>query len=319
MRASRLLSILLLLQYRTRVTAEDLAEEFEVSVRTIYRDIDELGASGVPVYGDRGPGGGFQLSPGYRTRLTGLATDEAEAMFMIGLPGPAAALGLGAAASRAGTKLLASLPARATEQATRIGARFHLDPVDWYRAAEPAEHLPMVARAVLDQRAVSLQYESWTGTRDWHIEPLGLVLKAGAWYVVARGGKAIRIFKVSNMRGQVALKDPFERPAQFDLPGYWAKELERFETRLRPGKVALRASLAGRERLVKLGAYAAQAVSEAGKPDAKGWAKLSLPIENVEQAALALLGIGPEVEVLEPTAVRARLKQLAQQTARRAR
>ena len=110
MRASRLLSILMLLQLRDRLTAEVLAAEFEVSVRTIYRDIDRLAEAGVPVYADRGPGGGFRLVDGYRTRLTGLAADEVEAMFMIGLPGPAAALGMGPAASNAGRKMLASNP-----------------------------------------------------------------------------------------------------------------------------------------------------------------------------------------------------------------
>ena len=199
MRASRLLSILILLQVRVRLTAEALAQEFGVSVRTIYRDIDGLSAAGIPIYGDRGPGGGFQLLDGYRTRLTGLATDEAQALFMIGLPGPAAALGLGSAAARARTKVLAALSPSLGEDAGRIGARFHLDPVDWYRVPEPVDHLPALARAVLDPRLVSMRYESWRSIRDWQVEPLGLVLKAGAWYVVARGGKTVRIFKVSKI------------------------------------------------------------------------------------------------------------------------
>ena len=184
MRVRRLLSILMLLQLRVRLTAEELAREFDVSVRTIYRDVEELGAAGIPVYADRGPGGGFQLVDGYRTRLTGLGTDEAEAVFMIGLPGAAAAMGLGAAATNAGRKLLAALPQPLSDGAGRLGQRFHLDPIDWYREEERAEHLPTIARAVLDQRVVSMTYESWTSVRPWVIEPLGLVLKAGAWYVV---------------------------------------------------------------------------------------------------------------------------------------
>ncbi len=317
MRASRLLSILILLQVRVRLTAEALAEEFGVSVRTIYRDIDGLSAAGIPIYGDRGPGGGFQLLDGYRTRLTGLATDEAQALFMIGLPGPAAALGLGPAAARARTKVLASLSPSLGEDAGRIGARFHLDPIDWYRAPEPVDHLPALARAVLDARLVAMRYESWRSIRDWQVEPLGLVLKAGAWYVVARGGKSVRIFKVSKILELVVKETSFERPPDFDLPAYWSAELERFESTLRPRKASLRASPVGLKRLSRLGAYAAQAVKESAAPDAEGWARLLLPIESVDQAAFALLGLGPEVEVLEPAALRDRLRQLAHDVARR--
>lgn len=319
MRASRLLSILILLQLRLRLTAEALAEEFEVSVRTIYRDIDALSAAGIPVYGDRGPGGGFQLLGGYRTRLTGLAADEAEAMVMIGMPGPAAALGLGPAAARARGKLMASLPPAGSAEAGRMAARFHIDPSDWYQAEEPVPQLPAMARAVLDQRAVTMTYESWTGVRDWLVEPLGLVLKAGAWYAVARGRGKARIFRISNILAQRVEEESFERPAGFDLPAYWAAELERFEAGLRPGLAALRASPEGLKRLAALGAYAAEAVGAAGAPGEDGWSPLSLPIETIEQAALTLLGIGPEVEVAAPAGLRERLRSLAEQVLLRAR
>jgi predicted DNA-binding transcriptional regulator YafY len=319
MRASRLLSILILLQLRVRLTADALAEEFEVSVRTIYRDIDALSAAGIPVYGDRGPGGGFRLLDGYRTRLTGLAGDEAEAMMMIGLPGPAAALGLGAAAARARGKLLAALPAGGSEEAGRIAARFHIDPVDWYRAEEPVRHLPAIARAVLDQRVLAMSYESWTGVRDWTVEPLGLVLKAGAWYLAARGHGKVRIFRVSNIHALSVDEAAFARPGDFDLPAYWKAELARFEEGLRPGKAGLRASPEGLKRVSGLGAYAAQAVNAASPPGAEGWSGLELPIETVGQAALLLLGIGPEIEVVAPAALRERLRELAEQVLMRAR
>lgn len=313
MRGSRLLSLLILLQLRGRLTAEALAAELEVSVRTIYRDVDELSAAGIPVFGDRGPGGGIQLLEGYRTHLTGLTTDEAEAMFMIGMPGPAGALGLGPAAARAGNKLLASLPRSWSNDAQRMSARFHLDPVDWYRAPEPVGHLPAVARAVLDQRRVTMKYESWTGTRQWQIDPLGLVLKAGAWYVVARCTKAMRIFKVSSILEHVVLEETFDRPDGFDLAAFWSAELERFEAGLRPINASVRASATGLKRLSQLGAYAAQAVERAGAPDTDGWSRLDLPVESVDQAALAFLGLGPDIEVLEPAAIRDRLREYAEE------
>lgn len=313
MRASRLLSILMLLQLRGRQTAESLAAEFEVSVRTIYRDVDELSASGVPVISDRGPGGGFQLRDGYQTRLTGLASDEAEAMLMIGLPEAATALGLGQAAATAGRKLMAALPSSGRPGAERIGERFHLDPLDWYRESDAVPQLPAIARAVLDERVVTMTYESWFGQREWRIEPLGLVLKAGAWYVVAQGGAArdnVRTFKVASICKYDVLETNFARPRDFKLAEYWRASLVRFEAGLRPAQATLRASPRGLDRLAELGRYAAQAVrkaSEAAEPDAsdtRGWTTVTFPIENVQHAARLLLGIGPDVEALEPSELR---------------
>lgn len=316
MRASRLVAILILLQLRVRLTAEALAQEFEVSVRTIYRDIDALSAAGVPVYGDRGPGGGFALLDGYRTRLTGLAGDEAEALPVIGLPEAAGALGLGPAAARARDKLLASLGDRLGAEAGRLRARFHLDSLDWYREADPILHLPALARAVLDQRRVAMTYASWSATRDWVVDPLGLVLKAGAWYLVADAAGTARIFKVANVQAQSVRDDRFERSPGFDLPRWWAAALARFEAGLRPETARVRASPTGRKRLAELGAYAARAVREAGPADAAGWAELRLPIENVEQAALLLLGLGPEAVALDPPALRDRVRALAAEVLR---
>ncbi|HTU09705.1 MAG TPA: YafY family protein [Allosphingosinicella sp.] len=318
MRASRLLSILILLQLRVRLTAEQLAEEFEVSVRTIYRDIDALSAAGIPVYGDRGPGGGFSLLDGYRTKLTGLAADEAEALPVIGLPAAAASLGVGVAAARARGKLLAALPPAGSAEAGRMAARFHVDAADWYRAEQPVRHLPAIARAVLDQKLLAMRYESWTGMRDWRVEPLGLVLKAGAWYLVARGADKIRTFRVSNILAQAAEAESFDRPGDFDLPAWWEASLRRFEAELRPGLADLRVSPEGLRRLAELGAWAAEAALTAGPPDAEGWSRLSLPVETPDRAALVLLGIGPEIEVVAPAALRARLHELAEQVLLRA-
>lgn len=148
MLASRLLSILMLLQTRGRMSATELAAKFEVSVRTIHRDIDQLSAAGVPVYADRGCKGGFQLRDGYRTKLTGLTQSEAEALFLAGVPGPAAQLGLADVLSAARLKLTAALPANMQPNVERVASRFHLDPVAWFRGTEPLAALKSVARAV---------------------------------------------------------------------------------------------------------------------------------------------------------------------------
>lgn len=308
MRAGRLLSILMLLQLRERLTAEELAAACEVSVRTIYRDIEELSASGVPIFADRGPGGGFALVDGYRTTLTGLGQDEAEAVTMIGMPVAAEAIGLGGAAASAGRKLLASLPPRLGDSAARLTERFHVDLADWYRGAEGTPHLPAMARAVLDQRTVEMTYESWNRRRDWRVDPLGLVLKATAWYVVARHATAVLTLKVAGITALTVTEATFERPDAFDLPAHWAAELVRFEASLRPSHATLLASPLGLSRLCRLGRHAARAVAEAGPPDSSGWATVQLPVEPDEPTVLLLLGLGAEIEVLAPATLRDRLR-----------
>jgi predicted DNA-binding transcriptional regulator YafY len=314
MRASRLLSILILLQLRARLTAEQLADEFEVSIRTIYRDIDALSAAGVPVYGDRGPGGGFALLDGYQTKLTGLDASEAEAILMIGIPGQAAALGLGAAAGRARGKLMAALTPKGVAVADRIAGRFHLDPADWYRAAEPVTWLPSIARAVIDQQRLALRYESWKGVRDRLVDPMGLVQKGANWYLVGQIDGSYRTYRVGAIRSLTVKAERFERPAGFDLAEHWAAQLKRFENGLRPETARLRVSTEGRRRLAELGAYAAKAVAEARPPDANGWAELDLPFENPEQGGRLLLGLGPEFVVLAPAELRVALRELAAAT-----
>jgi predicted DNA-binding transcriptional regulator YafY len=304
-----LLSILMLLQVRGKLTAEVLADELEVSVRTVYRDVEALGAAGIPIYADRGPGGGFALIDGYRTRLTGLTTDEAEALFVAGLPGPASALGLGMAAGTAAQKLRV--------EAGRVGEWFHLDSTDWYQPIDPTPNLPALARAVLDCCVVTMTYDSWTATRDWTVDPLGLVLKAGNWYLVARTAGEYRTFKVSNVVALTVDSTMFVRPRRFDLAKAWAANIERFESSLRRETATVRATPLGLARLARVGAHAVAAVAAAPPVDADGWTTVQLPIEGVQHAALELLGIGPEVEVAEPSELRAEVRQLAERVVMR--
>src|SRR5579859_6561765 len=190
MLASRLLSILMLLQARGRVSARELAAQFEVSVRTIHRDIDQLSAAGIPVYADRGRNGGFALMDGYRTKLTGLTQPEAEALFLAGLPGPAAQLGLADLLSTARLKLMAALPADVRPSAERIAARFHLDPAGWFHGTDSLASLQPVARAVWSGHCLRLRYRPAGQAEAYprRLGPLGLVLKAGVWYLVAQSG-----------------------------------------------------------------------------------------------------------------------------------
>ncbi|MCI3181342.1 transcriptional regulator [Caulobacter sp. CCUG 60055] len=311
MRSSRLLSILILLQTRGRMTAQALAATFEVSVRTIYRDIDALSASGVPVYADRGPSGGFQLLDGYRTRLTGMTPGEAETLFLAGLPGAAAELGLAEAMSAARLKLLAALPDDRRLGAERIGARFHLDPVNWFRDGDSVGRLPEIARTVWNEQRLFVRYERWSGEVERLLEPLGLVLKAGVWYLVAQVDGAPRAYRASNILAMTVLDERFVRPAAFDLAAFWTRWTARYEADIYKDVAQVRSTARGLSRLREINAALGAAARAAPPPDAGGWSVLTIPIETVDQAARDILRLGGEVEALAPPALRARVRELA--------
>lgn len=319
MRASRLLSILLLLQTRGRMTAEALADEFEVSVRTIYRDIDELSAAGAPVYADRGRAGGYRLLDGYRTRLTGLTDAEAETLFLGGLSGPAAQMGFSGAVTTMQLKLLAALPPERQAAAERLAGRFHLDPVGWHQNPDEAERLPAIAQAVWNSRRVSVRYESWKGEVERELEPLGLILKGGRWYLAARPAgepaREPRTYRVSNILDLIVGETTFDRPSGFDLAGWWAKTSRRFEAEIFTGQARLRVSPEGRRRLARLGVEQARVAAEADAVAGDGWTDVLVPIESVEHAAIDFLRLGAEAEVVAPAPLRAEMRRTAERLA----
>ncbi|MFD4476071.1 helix-turn-helix transcriptional regulator [Streptomyces sp. NPDC058471] len=312
MRADRLLALLLLLQNRGRVTAPELAEELEVSVRTVYRDAEALAASGVPVYAERGPAGGFRLMDGYRTRLTGLTDDEADSLALAGMPAAAADLGLGAELVTAQLKLGAALPAGLGERSRRIQERFHLDAEGWFRAADPAPLLSVVADAVWRQRLLRAHYRRWGGEVRRELHPLGLVLKAGNWYLVAASGEAaddaVRTYRVSRFLEVTAADEPSVRPAGFDLAAYWEGAARDLRARVLQGTARVRISPAGLRLLPALfGAAGERAVEAAGEPDADGRRVVDLEVETLPVAVSDLLRLGLEAEVLGPPELRAAL------------
>ncbi|MGW7314419.1 helix-turn-helix transcriptional regulator [Streptomyces sp. NPDC054865] len=317
MKSSRLLSMLLLLQTRGRMTAAELARELEVSVRTVYRYAEALTAAGVPLYADAGHSGGYELLAGYRTRLTGLSADEAEALFLTGMPGPAAELGLGPAVAAARLKLRAALPPELRAQADRIRLRFHLDAHGWYAEHEEAPHLARVADAVWRGRVIGVRYRRWKAPQEVErrLEPYGLVLKAGRWYLVA-GPEGPRTYRVDQILDVTACDEGFDLPEGFDLAAHWRRSQADFHARLHPEEAVVRLSARAAEQLT---GAAARALAATGRPDpdVPGWIRAVLPVESPERAQAQFLALAAEAEVLGPPALRARVRAaLAAMTAR---
>ena len=317
MRASRLLSIMMLLQARGRLSAETLAEELEVSVRTIYRDIDQLSAAGVPVYADIGRNGGFALLDGWRTRLTGLTAPEARALFLSGLPGPASELGLGDEVAAAELKLLAALPADWQSEAQRMSSRFHLDPRGWFSAGPRPEFLKAVADAVWSEKRITIKYDSWTQISERVVEPMGLVLKGGVWYLVARREHGMRTYRMTQIQALTPTDERFERPADFDLPKHWQDSTSSFEREVYIATARVRATRIGVSRLKDISHHCKLAIeAQAPEFDAGGWATFDMPIEEERWATREMTRAGSEVEVLAPESLRARMVEIATQLAK---
>jgi predicted DNA-binding transcriptional regulator YafY len=299
MRATRLVSLLLLLQLRGQLTATELAEHFGVSVRTIHRDVEALGAAGVPVEAVRGPAGGYRLSGGYRTKLTGLTADEAEALFVA--PAPAAELGLGGVLANARLKVLAALPPELQERAARAERFFHLDTRGWFRGEDTVPHLPTIAAATWQGRRLNARYREGSRVVRRTLDPLGLVLKAGAWYLVARRSAGMRVYRVSRFASVRIREDGFERPDGFDLASYWDESSRAFETNRPRIEVKVRASELVLRHLPR---------------DTRGEnGVFVVGFESLEEAFRDLLRFGPDVKVLEPAELRERIAASALEVA----
>ncbi|CAM5293115.1 WYL domain-containing protein [Streptomyces viridifaciens] len=314
MRASRTIALLLLLQSRHTMTAAELAAELEVSERTVQRDIAALLEAGVPVYAERGRGGGYRLVDGYRTRLTGLERAEAEVLHLAGLPGPLRDMGLAAHALAARLKVAAALgdaPAAAAR-------RFHLDAPAWFRDPQTPPLLAEVSRAVWEDRVLDARYAARGGTRRRRLEPYGLVLKAGQWYVAARGPSGrIASYRVDRFETAEAGDERFDRDPDFDLADYWTTAAREFARAMLRERAVVRLSpLALRNLPVLLEPTAAtDALATAGPADPDGWVTVTLPLETWDIGYFELLRLGPEAEVLHPPELRARLADAARRTA----
>ncbi|UJB41641.1 helix-turn-helix transcriptional regulator [Streptomyces sp. A1-5] len=350
MRAARLIKLVLLLQSRPSMTAGELARELEVSERTVARDVLSLSEAGVPVYADRGRSGGYRLIGGYRTRLTGLGRSEAEALFLSGVPSALREMGLADVASAARLKVSAALLPELRDAASGAAQRFHLDAPRWYHAPQTPELLPVIADAVWDDRRLTARYLRAGREVARELEPYGLVLKAGVWYLAARAaagppdgvpatpaGAGFRVYRVDRFTaaqpavpvdgppdgraaGDTARTGHFVRDPDFDLPAFWAERAEQFRRSLLREEAVVRLSPHGVRQLphVTEPAAAEEAVERAtaeGGPDERGWLTVTLAVESQEVAYAQLLALGPEVEALAPAALRERFAAAARRAA----
>ncbi|MFD3457967.1 helix-turn-helix transcriptional regulator [Streptomyces sp. NPDC058691] len=328
MRAARLIHLVLLLQSHGSMTSAELAEALEVSERTVGRDVLALSEAGVPVYAERGRAGGYRLVDGYRTRLTGLAREEAEALFLSGVPAALEAMGLHGAGSAARLKVSAALLPELRDAPRTAAQRFHLDAPGWWQEPATPPLLPALAEAVWGDRRLRARYRRADTEVERELEPYALVLKAGVWYAVARvegseraervegavGAEGeVRVYRVDRFTAADVLPERFARDPGFDLPAFWAARAAEFARSVLRAEVVLRLTPDGARHLpyVADGAAAREALAAAAPPDADGRVTVTLPVESLEVAYHQLLALGPDAELLSPAPLRARFARAA--------
>jgi predicted DNA-binding transcriptional regulator YafY len=291
------------------MTARQLASELEVSLRTVYRDIDALCIAGVPIYADRGRDGGYALLDSYRTSLTGLNESEVRALFMLSMPSPLRDLGVGKELAAALRKLAAALPASRREEERHVRERFYLDATWWFQGGEPVPHLATVHQAVWEDRWLEIHHRLRYGhifDLEQRIAPYGLVAKAGVWYVVYAYRGRIRALQVSHLLSARALEERFERPPDFDLRAFW----EAWCAEVEAGRPVYRARLRVAPHIASdLAWYLGEgrtraALSAPPQLDAAGWTTVEWAFESLDAARACLLALGGAVEVLAPLPLR---------------
>ena len=315
MRADRLLSLVMLLQTRGCVSANALAEELEVSVRTIYRDVEALSYAGIPVYAERGPSGGIALLDSYRTSLTGLNRDEVRALFMLSIPAPLDELGVSADLKAALLKLSAALPMAGIDEQSRTRQRIHLDSVAWSQSQQPVPHLQTVHQAVWGDLKLQLRYDlGYFGEIEMEVDPYGLVAKTTVWHLVCAREDHLRVLRIPDILEARVLGEHFERSSDFDLVGYWQDWCEQNEKRLASFEVKVRVAP---DLVPYLWTHFGERLSDQGvqtdNADEDGWLTVELQFERFEEARRRLLGYGRAVEVLEPDVLRKSIKDYGEQ------
>ena len=314
MRADRLLSLVLLLRNRGRMSASALARELEVSPRTVLRDIDALSTAGIPVYAERGRDGGFELLPGFTTDLTGLTVDEAKALLAAGSAMTSESLGMAPAFASAMRKVVAAMPDAHRAAATKVAERVFVTQGSWLTDPEPVDdHLGLIQQAVFVGRRLSILYPSRGNDAAWRvIDPQGLIHAAGRWYLVATDAGRDRTYRLERIEDVRELDEPAQRSADIDLAAIWERRRSEFRARGTPVVADVLARRERRDDLVER-AYAVR--SEQSVDDDR--VRLEVVFGDDSHARGVLWAFGEDAEVLAPDALRAALRSRALRMAAR--
>jgi predicted DNA-binding transcriptional regulator YafY len=302
MRADRLLSIVMLLQTRGKMTARALSQELEVSQRTILRDVDALSSAGVPVYADGGHGGGIALDENYRTTLTGLKESEVRSLFISGNAKLLRDIGLGEAAESGLLKLSAALPVAHQPSVEHIRQRIHIDPLWWWHESQPRPFWAELQQAVYEDRLVRAIYENFNGEIVARVlEPYSLVAKASLWYLVAKRDGQLRTYRISRFHDVSLLDTHFQRDENFDLAKYWQDQVTEFVTTASEYSFTVRID-SSRMNFVQWLTPGRHEVIE--PPDDKGWMVVRIQTETLDLAKMLVFGLGNQGIVIEPQELR---------------
>ncbi|WP_420642341.1 helix-turn-helix transcriptional regulator [Candidatus Leptofilum sp.] len=298
MRADRLLSLMMLLQTRGQMTAVALAKELEVTPRTIYRDVEALSSTGVPIYATGGPGGGYGLLDSYRTTLTELHEDEVKALFMMAISGPLSDLGMNQSLQTAVLKLTSALPSQQQAQATFFRQRLHLDAAAWFQESESAPLLSVVQTAVWQDRQLQITYRRPSGSvSERLVRPYGLVAKAAVWYLVADTPDGMRVYRVARLETAELTDNAFTRSPAFDLVAYWQEWMTNYVSSLPQIDAILNIESSLLSMLPSIWNIP---VTEQSEQDSTGWQTVKVVFERKEQAVAIVLGLGTSTTVVSP-------------------
>lgn len=306
MRASRLIAIVLLMQNNGKMTSKALAEKLEVSERTIIRDMESLCEAGVPVYAERGLHGGWVLSEGYRTNLTGMQADELVSVLLANQSVLLDDLGIAKHYDAAIQKLLAAAPVDVSRGAALARQKIHIDGAGWHQVQESQPFLAIVQEAVWEEKLLRLRYPREDGIAERIVHPLGLVAKRSVWYLIGEAGGEKRTYRISRLQDAVMLEERFERPAGFDLADYWEQSMGEFKQSLPkyPALIAIQEDMLARltkERYVKI-------IKSEPCEGRQGWLSARVEFQSVESACEIILSYGSRIQVLEPSALLERVK-----------